>query len=177
MGRQITEAEFGELLSGFARSAFRLETRASYAIGIERDAYHRFLAGHPPPPSEVGWFQDWLSQIRQLCVSGRTIGRVRVLTEPPTDYQRFEMWCGRWNREAGEQIRYMPRSRAAGIGLPLDDDFWLFDETRLIIMRFTDAGEIAGKELITDTGIIARYIAWRDLAVNHATATEAASVA
>ena len=42
----------------------------------------------------------------------------------------------------------------------------------MIITRFTDAGEIAEKSLITDPAIIAPYLAWRDLAVRNATTAE-----
>src|SRR5215469_1206627 len=137
MRQPVSEADFGRMLATFGRSAFRLETRASYALGYERADFQRFLAGNPRPPSEVDWWQEWLDQIRQLRQDGKTIARVRLLAEPMTDYQRWAQWCDPWHAEAGEEIRYMPRSRAAGIGLPLAADWWLLDETRLIIMHFT----------------------------------------
>ena len=93
--------------------------------------------------------------MRELARQGKRIGRVRVLSEPPSDYQRWELWGTSWHIEAGEEIRYMSRRRAEQIGLPLEYDWWLFDDERLIITRFTDAGEIAEKSLITDPAIIA----------------------
>ena len=66
----------------------------------------------------------------------------------------------------------MPRSRTEEIGLPLVHDWWLLDDERLIIMKFTDAGEIAGKSLITDPTIVSTYRVWRDLAVRNATPAE-----
>jgi hypothetical protein len=77
----------------------------------------------------------------------------------------------------GEQIRYMPRSRAGEIGLPLAHDWWLLDDERLIIMKFTDAGEIAGKSLITDPSIVSTHRVRRDLAVRNATPVEAIAAA
>ena len=71
----------------------------------------------------------------------------------------------------------MPHSRAVSLGLPLDSDWWLFDDERLLMMRFDESGCIDGKTLITDTDIIARHRAWRDVAVRYATSTEETTVA
>jgi Family of unknown function (DUF6879) len=171
--RPITEDEFDELLRSFERSAFRLETRDSYALGYERAEFERFLAGTPTPPPEVDWWRPWLKQLARFAHEHKRIGRVRVLAEPPTDYQQWEMWAGSWHAQAGERIRYMPRSRALRIGLPLDHDWWLLDNERLIIMEFTDSGEIKSKTLVTGVDEeIDRCILWRNLAVRNATPAE-----
>jgi hypothetical protein len=177
MAEPVTETQFSRLLAGFTTSAFRLETRDHYALGMEQAAYQQFLDGHPQPPSEVGWWQDWLDQIRQQARDGKTISRVRVLAEPPTRYQQWEQWTDPWHADAGERILYLPRSRAEAIALPLACDWWLLDEQRLITMQFTPDGEIAGKELHTDPGTITTYLTWRDLAVRNATPAEANTAA
>lgn len=168
----ITQAQFAEMFRIFRESAFHLETREFYAMTYERDAFQRFLDGQPLPPSGLPWWQAWLEEMKELTRQGKRIGRVRVLSEPPSDYQRWELWGTAWHIEAGEEIRYMSRRRAEQIGLALDYDWWLFDDERLIITRFTAAGEIAEKSLITDPGVIARHREWRDLAVRNATTAE-----
>ena len=168
----INEAEFDHLLSTFKRYAFRLETLDSYALDYEREDYERFLAGYPRQPAEADWWQPWLNQIAKLTREGKTVSRVRVLAEPPTDYQRWMIWAAPWHIEAGEQIAYMNASRAVNIGLPLDADWWLLDDERVIIMTFTDAGEIDRKTLLTNPVTVAPFIAWRDLAVRNATTAE-----
>ena len=177
MGTPITQAQFAEMFRTFRESAFHLETREFYAMTYERDAFQRFLDGRPLQPSGLPWWQAWLDEMRELARQGKRIRRVRVLSEPPSDYQRWELWGTSWHTEAGEEIRYMSRRRAEQIGLPLDHDWWVFDDERLIITRFTDAGEIAGKSLITDPAIIAPYLTWRDLAVRNATTAESFAAA
>lgn len=169
MATTLTEAEFDQLLGSFDRSAFRLETRDVYALGYERADFERFLTGSPVPPPEVDWWRPWLDQIATFTRQGKTISRVRVVRQPPTDYQRWELWAAPWHAEAGEQISYMPRYWAKRIGLPLDYDWWLLDEERLIVMRFDDDGESVSDELVTDPEIVAKHLEWRDLAVRNAT--------
>jgi hypothetical protein len=176
VGQPVTEADFGRMLATFERCAFRLETCRHYALGYERADFEDFLAGRPVSPPELDWWRPWLDQIRQQVSNGKTIARVRVLDEPPTPYQQWEMWAAPWHKDAGEDIRYMPRSRAEAIGVPMGD-WWLLDESRLILMRFTDSGEIAGKELVTDPAVITSYLAIQRLAVHDAATVEGATVA
>jgi hypothetical protein len=169
----ISEDEFGVMLRSFKRSAFRLETRRSYALSYEREEFERFLAGTPTIPPLVDWWRPWLEQIAQFGREGKTVSRVRVLAEPPTPYQRWELWAAPWHARAGEDIRYMPQWRARQLGL-LDNklDWWLLDDERVILMRFTKDGEIDRKTLTDDPAIVARHLHWRDLAVRNATPAE-----
>lgn len=170
--RPITEDEFDVLLRSFERSAFRLETRSSYALGYEREDFERFLAGTSTPPPDLDWWRPWLEQIEHLTREGKTVSRVRVVDSPASDYQRWEAWGARWNIKAGEQVSYLPRLWAKQLELPLGHDWWLLDSERVIRMWFTDAGEIDHKILTDDREIIALYLKWRDLAVRNATPAE-----
>ena len=167
----LSQDEFYRQLYAIRHSAFRWEARSAYALGYERENFDRFLAGSPVSPPEISWWRPWLERIARMTAEGKQVSRVRVLDEPPSDYQRWMQWTGQWNTEAGELITYLPRSTARQL-VPVADDWWLLDDKRLIIMRYTNAGEIAGKELITDPGTVARHRDWRDLAVLNATAAE-----
>ena len=110
-----------------------------------------------------------------MTAEGKRVSRVRVVDEPVSDYQRWMIWTGRWNTGAGERITYLSRSTATQLAIPTGDDWWLLDDERLILMRYTRDGEIAGKEPITDPGLVARHREWRDLAVLNAMPAEAAA--
>jgi Family of unknown function (DUF6879) len=173
MSRPITGDEFADLLRTFERTAFRLETRRQYNEDYEQEDFRLFLAGTPRQPHEISWFLPWAEQVAWLTTQGKRISRVRVQAEPPTDYQRWEQWIGQWNTAAGEDIRYMPRSTAKRIGLPLGSDWWLLDDKRLILMRYHRvSGDLAGMWLTTRPDFIAPYLNWRDLAVRNATPAE-----
>ena len=168
MAAPVSSDEFRELLRTPRRSAFRLEVQPFYAIGEERPEFERFLAGSPRPPTEIPWWNAWLGQVAGLTRQGRTVTRVRVLDEPPTDYQRWMLWADPWYAAAGEQISYMTRRRAYEVGLP-DADWWLLDDERAVIMAFDDEGRIEQRTLVTGPEVMALYRNWRDIALRHAT--------
>ena len=170
----ISQTEFPDLFRQFGERAWMFETGEHYTWAYEADELRRFQDGAPTEPPHVSWWRPWLDQIRELTQQGKRIGRVRVVTEPPTAYQRWERWALPWHREAGEQITYMPRSRAAEIGLP-GYDFWLFDDDRLVLMLYDAAGRNSGMVQISHEdapALVAQHCAWRNLAVHHATPAE-----
>ena len=175
MGKPITGDEFADLLRTFERTAFRLETRKQYNEPYEQADLKLFLAGTPRLPDEAEWFRPWIEQVARQAAQGKRISRVRVHDKPPTGYQRWERWVGTWNIAAGEDIRYMFRSKARQIGLPLDHDWWLLDDKQVIVMCFNAGGDVASSELLTDPLVVGEYGYWRDLAVRNATAEQIAA--
>ncbi len=172
MGRPLTGEEFGELFRGYERTAFRLELQRQYSEPIEADTFAKFVAGDPQPPTEVPELAAWFTQVREQTTRGLRMERVRVHEDPPTDYQRWERWIGAWNIASGEVMRYMTRAKAREVGLlPAagDKDWWLLDETQLIVMTFDGEGRRLSMELITDQADIDQACTWRDLAIRHST--------
>lgn len=167
MTEQLTGDDFNNLFRYFTSTAFRLEVQPVYQVTEERQSVDEFLAGEPRPVTEFPFYATWLEQIRSVTADGRKVERVRVLDEPPTDYQRWEIWSGQYNTAAGEVIRYMTRSQAARISLPTNHDWWLFDSQRLAVMRFSERGEPLGGEIVTDPAIVAQHNEWWRLAVQH----------
>jgi len=161
--RPIGDGEYGDLLDR-AVTAFRYEARDLYAIGEEHDDYVKFLQGIPRMPDQVGWWKQYLDQVAGRARQGRTRSRVRVLAEPPTDYQRWLLWADPWYAAAGETIGYLGRRKAYELGLP-DADWWLLDDERAVILAFDDDGHIEQRTLVAGPGLIAKYRLWRDLAV------------
>src|SRR5437667_805683 len=111
-GHPITEAEFSRLLESFSHSAWRLETYDTYHLDYEAADFQQFLAGRSAPPTEISWWRPWLDMVTAMTREGKRVGRVRILAEPPTDYQRWELWAALWHAQAGEQIGYLTRSQA-----------------------------------------------------------------
>lgn len=172
MRRVLTDGspgtEYWEELTAFRRSAWRFEQQPAYYVGYEREQFDKFLAGRPDPADENDDLRDWFAQVRRQTTEGKTVGRVRIIDEPPTDYQRWMLWMDRWNREAGETIQYLSRAAARREGiLPAagDTDWWLFDDSRLVLMHFDDEYRRVKAELLVDEPEVQQALLWRALAI------------
>jgi hypothetical protein len=170
ISKPVSDDEYDGMLAAFSRSAFKFEMQDSYAIGEERADFERFLAGSPRPPDQAGWWLQYLDQAAEQARQGKTRTRVRVLAEPPTDYQRWLLWADPWYAAAGEHIAYMTRSTAARTMLPLwlREDWWLLDDERVIHIWFTEDGAVERRAVSDEPWIVARFCRWRDLAVRFA---------
>jgi len=102
-----------------------------------------------------------------------TVRRVRVVTEPLSQYIRWEHAVTRLNQEAGEDIRWLPRHLVPqDIQFPVDGrDFWLFDDQVVTVGHFDENGRVLGSELVTDPAAVAACASVRDalwpLAIPH----------
>ena len=171
----VTQDEYAGMFRECS-DAFRIEGKRLYRTSpAEAEALAGFLAGSPRPPSAFPVWQSWLDQVRTWTGQGKTIARVRIIDDPPTDYQRWSLWCARWHRDAGEDIRYLTREAANALGIPRGD-WQMFDHNRVVVMAFTASGENADKRLVSDLSMVRRYRIWRALAVEHATTAEAMPV-
>lgn len=169
MGRLLSDEEIDLTLWDYEHSAFRLELQPAYAVGEEEPYFRRFLAGDLTRPSDPEW-DIWDQRIAAEVANGKRIERVRLVEEPPTEYQRWLRWGSQWTLEAGELHRYITRSRAEEVGLLAAvgaEDWWLFDSSRLMVMRFDDSGQRIESELITEPEHVVKACAWRDLAVHY----------
>lgn len=137
-----------ELFRDARQEAFHLEVRDSYSVPAESEPLRRFLNGEPPMP-EYGT-RPWTELVRETVDRGVRVTRVRVVTEPHSDYQRWLLSITGSNVDAGEDIRYLPRQLAGEVP---SDDFWLFDDTIVGFNLVDGGGKPAGAAITTDSGI------------------------
>ena len=103
----------------------------------------------------------WLRSIRELTAAGKTFGRVRMLTEPLTEYLRWLIEQTAANVEAGEDIRWVSRAVAAELEMP-GYDFYLFDDRRVAIMRFGPDKLLSALDIDDAPDVVAQHQAYRD---------------
>jgi hypothetical protein len=135
-----------------------MEVRSRYNPAYEGETLRKFLAG---APIDLSWMQDWLRMVREAATEGRCFARVRVVDLPMSEWNRYSYALAQHNIAAGEDIRYLERGNAAG--LP-DCDYWLFDSSKLVVMRFDEADRFVGGENIEDPAEIVKANYWRDAA-------------
>ena len=151
--RLTTAEERDRLLDACEREAVHLEMRDAYAVQNEAERFAAFLATGRYAGDDDPDRQEWSNRIRALTGAGRRVRRVRIVSEPITDYIRFE-WAGTAsNLAAGEEVRWLPRRLASAIALP-GNDFWLFDDASVVFTVFTGDGEVAERQLYRDLAVV-----------------------
>ncbi|WP_243725549.1 DUF6879 family protein [Actinomadura rubrisoli] len=147
------EPTFRELLARTQRSAVHLEMRDTY---------------EPDHPGFNDWLQGgsgrvdrtpWTSLVEEATARGVKMRRARIVSEPPTDYIRWEHMITDVNIAAGEDVRWLPRRQAADLLLP-HADFWMFDHR---IVRFNynagDGTSLKAYEFASDPRRVAPVVA------------------
>jgi hypothetical protein len=98
----LSAEEWGTYFHRFAHSAWRLEVQPTYTMPNEQPSIALFREGKPKP---AGHNARWHETVRKNVAERRTIGRVRVVRMPLTEYQRYQLaWGIPGNIEAGEDI-------------------------------------------------------------------------
>ncbi|MEV7845992.1 DUF6879 family protein [Streptomyces cyaneofuscatus] len=120
-------SNFTDLIRSAERSAVHLEMRDVYAIPDEDERFAAWRQGERfDPDDRDSWWRPWLDLVQEVTAKGVRMRRARIVSEPPSEYIRYEHSFSFTNIAAGEEIRWLPRRSASGLALP-GNDFWLFD--------------------------------------------------
>lgn len=137
-------------LRSCARTAVHLEMRDGY---MQSDP--RFAAWQAGARDSLTVSGSWLTLVSDLTSRGVVVRRARIVSEPVSDYIRFEHHMTGANVAVGEDVRWLPRRRASDLALP-GNDFWLFDDEVALFHHFDGDGELApgDEEVRTDTSAV-----------------------
>ncbi|MGW2226633.1 DUF6879 family protein [Streptomyces formicae] len=141
---------FDELLDSAEHTAVHLEMRDAYGVSSEADDFAHWQAtGQRDTDPASPYWGPWVELIRRTVARGVRVRRARIVSEPVSDYIRFEHAGTEINLGAGEDVRWLPRRRASDIALP-GNDFWLIDGKLIHWNHFTGAGGSGGAEISDD---------------------------
>ena len=163
--------EANQLLSACERSAVHLEMRDGYSRTDPMFADWRQGQRHDRADWDA-WWRPWVDFVVAARSRGVIIRRARIVSEPVSEYIRWEREITSANVKAGEEVRWLPRRRASDLLLP-GNDFWVFDDRVVLWNHFTGEGEVSpeGWEVTEDPDLVkvcaaAFEPAW-DRAVQH----------
>ena len=141
---------FPELLRACISSAVHLEMRDAYTPA---DPWFQAWLAEDREEFERQMTRPWLDLIDEATDRGVRVRRARVVSEPVTDYIRFEHATTGASVAVGEDIRWLPRHLATGLLLPAND-YWVFDGQRARFNYFSGPGEFLDTRLSDDPAII-----------------------
>ncbi|RMI44307.1 DUF6879 family protein [Streptomyces triticirhizae] len=145
-----------EGISKTRHSAVHLEMRDNYTPNDPE--FVRWRAGHRyegDPARLPEWWGPWGDLVRETTARGVVMRRARIVSEPVTDYIRYEHDITFANVAAGELVRWLPRRNAADIPLP-GTDLWMFDNESVLFTYFSGIGEVVDREWRTEPDVVRR---------------------
>jgi hypothetical protein len=155
-----------DLFDTVERNSWRWECQGDYQV--DEAKLQRWRAGLPFEETRASL--KWHAYVRDLRQRGIPFERVRMLTEPLTEYLRWMLGVTYRNINAGEDIRWITESRARALKMP-DYDFYIIDDERVAIMRFDADKVLVDLEVVHDASTLATHQAYRDtvwpLAIRH----------
>jgi Family of unknown function (DUF6879) len=159
--------DFDRLFRSVTQSAVHLEMRDDY--GGSSPAFAAWRERRPYDRS--GPDAAWHALVGRAIQRGVTVRRARIISEPASDYIRFEYEVTpAANLAAGEHVRWLARPKASDLALP-GNDFWLFDGAAVLFNYFSGDGAPAGTELRDEPAVVklcaAAFEAVWDRAVAH----------
>lgn len=146
----ITYEEFDALFMSFKRKALHLEMRDSYGTAAEISHLRKWETGDP---DDADWLQPWFDLVSAGTQAGKVFRRARIVSEPISNYQKWVLKDTHLYVEAGEDIRWVPRSRVSTVALP-GNDFWLFDDEVVVFLIFAASGLVVDRYTTTDRSAI-----------------------
>lgn len=143
-----------EPLSRARRTAIHLEVRDHYA-STDPD-FLEWRAGRRSftPDNRADWWEGWHEAVRDAVSRGVSVRRARVVSEPLTEYVRWEHAYAVTNIAAGEEIRWLPRHQAKNLAVPAVD-FWVFDSELVLFHHFSGDGVLTERDYVADRNLAA----------------------
>lgn len=132
------------------RSVTHLECRDAYGLSSGFRAWQAGVSAE-----EITRFEDfrsWARLVRQHVERGISFRRARVVSEPVSEFIRYENSVTANNVAAGEQVRWLPRPQAAELALP-GSDFWQVDGGAVCFVFQSGDGEPAGYRICEDPDV------------------------
>lgn len=144
---------WARLFDACRESACHLEMRDTYAVAEEQADIEKWRAGDWGPEQDAASKAGWLDLMRATSARGVRLRRARIVSQPVTEYIWFEHEGTPQNIAAGEDVRWLSRTRASGLALP-GNDCWIFDSTTVLFNHFTGNGGWIGNELTADPRVV-----------------------
>jgi len=152
-----TEPTFAELIGQCTVSAVHLEVHDQHLTSDP--AYQAWLAACSLPADPVGPYRAYVEAVRTAASRGVQVCRARIVSEPVSDYVRWEhALTGPVNIAAGEEVRWLPRRLASVLALP-GNPYWVFDDRLTRFSLFDGNGEWHGHQYSDHPRVIAACIA------------------
>lgn len=117
-------------------------------------AYQAWLSGQADPQESARQYRAYTDVVVSAVHRGVTVRRARIVSEPVSDYVRWEHSLTEpVNIAAGEQVRWLPRRLASTLAVP-GNPYWVFDDRLVRFTVFGGDGQVQGSQYSDVAGVI-----------------------
>ncbi|MFH8775671.1 DUF6879 family protein [Streptomyces sp. NPDC017958] len=144
------------VLDGLAKaehSAVHLEMRDAYQPSDPEFIAWQNGKRFDPASDRSTWWRPFLDVVTETTARGVVMRRARIVSEPVTDYIKYEYDVTFPNVAAGELVRWLPRRKAGDIPLP-GTDLWMFDNSAVLFTYFSGIGDVVDREWRTESAVV-----------------------
>ncbi|WP_232248012.1 DUF6879 family protein [Streptacidiphilus rugosus] len=121
---------------------------------LDDPRFAAWKAGHRHDPDDrASWWRPWLQTIADTTARGVVVRRARIVSEPVSEYIRFEYDITFTNTAAGEQVSWLPRREATDLCLP-GNDFWVIDDRVAMIHHFSGDGDFVSEDVTATPAVV-----------------------
>lgn len=126
-----------DALAQATRTAFHLEHRDAYAVSdVHRPSYEAFTQRGEV---DTSFMNGWATVVREATGRGVEFRRLRIVSEPLSDYIRWEHALTAVNVAAGEQVRWLSRRTCPPVAV-VPFDCWIIDSNIVLVNHFAGNG-------------------------------------
>lgn len=126
-----------DALARATRTAFHLEQRDAYALSdVHRPSY---VAYTERGEVDTAFMDGWSAVVRDAVSRGVEFRRLRIISEPVSDYIRWEYAVTVANVEAGELVRWLSRRTCPAVAV-VPFDCWIIDSSIVLVNHFAGDG-------------------------------------
>jgi hypothetical protein len=116
--------------------------------------YQAWLDGRADEQESVQQYRPYTDVVASAAGRGVMFRRARIVSEPVSDYVRWEHWLTEpVNIAAGETVRWLPRRLASTLALP-GNPYWIFDDHLVRFTIFGGDGEVQGSQYSDSAAVI-----------------------
>ncbi|WP_433328800.1 DUF6879 family protein [Spirillospora sp. CA-294931] len=144
---ELISAERRSELLRSARTILKVELRDNYDVDVE--TFNAWRAGQ----SIEADVRIWGERAAARVAAGIVARRVKVVSEPLSDYHRFILEASKHVIDAGEEMRWLPRRRVSAVPLP-GNDFFVLDGEIVIFNVFGGADQRAEIQFTQDPEVV-----------------------
>ncbi|MCQ8829271.1 DUF6879 family protein [Streptomyces malaysiensis] len=144
----------------FRSEAWRLETLPAYKVPQEEEEIRAYLAGERIDPHTHS--NEYTEDLKRIRRTGKSKGRVHIVTRPLSTYLRYEFMHYRPHAWAGEDIRIMDVTDREN-PLACVQDFWIFDKKEVVLMHYQADGTQISREV--HEGNVTPYLEYQRIAL------------